>query len=254
VRQTTRPETEPWTRGVGLRPARVRAALIGAAAVALVALTASVAAAGPKPRPRVPPDAIVAEATVPSVVVYDHPGAVTPTRALSNPNRYRGRLVLLVSAVRLDGWLRVLLPVRPNGTLGWVHAGDVVLTNDPYRVVIQLRAHRITVTKRGSVILREPVAVGKPNTPTPGGGYYLTQLFAPSDPNGPYGPDAYSLSGYSEVLTTFEGGDAIIGLHGTNHPELLGHDVSSGCIRMRNEAITRLAGVLPLGTPVAIVP
>jgi lipoprotein-anchoring transpeptidase ErfK/SrfK len=56
------------------------------------------------------------------------------------------------------------------------------------------------------------------------------------------------------VLTTFQGGDAIIGLHGTNHPELLGHDVSSGCIRMRNESITKLAGILPLGTPVTIVP
>jgi len=221
---------------------------------AVIALTPSLAAARPKPAARVPPDAIVAEATVPSVAVFDHPGAVTPTSALSNPNKYRGKLVLLVTAVRLDGWLQVLLPVRPNGTVGWIHGGDVVLSNDPYRVVVQLGAHRITVTRRGSVILQEPVAVGKPNTPTPGGGYYLTQLFAPPDPNGPYGPYAYSLSGYSEVLTTFEGGDAIIGLHGTNHPELLGRDVSSGCIRMRNAAITRLAGILPLGTPVAIVP
>ena len=119
---------------------------------------------------------------------------------------------------------------------------------------MQLRPHRITVRKRGGVILREPVAIGKANTPTPGGGYYLTQLFAPPDPGGAYGPFAYSLSGYSNVLTSFEGGEAIIGLHGTNHPELLGHDVSSGCIRMSNEAIASLARVLPLGTPVTIVP
>ena len=254
MRRTTRPETEPRARGVRLRRVRVRAALLAASALALVALTPGVAAAGPKPRPRVPPDAIVAAATVPSVAVYDHPGAATPSSALANPNRYRGKLVLLVSAIRLDGWLQVLLPVRPNGSVGWIHAGDVVLSNDPYRIVVQLRPHRITVRKRGGVILREPVAIGKANTPTPGGGYYLTQLFAPPDPNGPYGPYAYSLSGYSEVLTTFEGGDAIIGLHGTNHPELLGHDVSSGCIRMRNEAITTLASILPLGTPVTIVP
>jgi lipoprotein-anchoring transpeptidase ErfK/SrfK len=62
------------------------------------------------------------------------------------------------------------------------------------------------------------------------------------------------LAGYSDVLTTFEGGVAIIGLHGTNHPEPLGHDVISGCIRMSNEAITKLAGILPIGTPVTIVP
>src|SRR6202035_1925160 len=106
--------------------------------------------------------------------------------------------------------------------------------------------------RRTKVVLRAPVGVGKQNTPTPGGGYYLTQLFAPPDPNGAYGPYAYSLSGYSNVLTTFQGGDAIIGLHGTNRPDLLGHDVSSGCIRMNNVAITALAHVLPLGTPVTI--
>jgi len=219
---------------------------------AVVGLTPAAAARAKPPR-RLPPPAIVAEATVPSVAVYAAPGATTSTSALANPNRYRGKLVLLVTAVRLDGWLQVLLPVRPNGTTGWIHAGDVVLSNDPYRITVQLTAHRITVTKQGRVFLREPVAVGKANTPTPGGGYYLTQLFSPPDPNGPYGPYAYSLSGYSEVLTTFQGGDAIIGLHGTNHPELLGHDVSSGCIRMRNDAITKLAAVLPLGTPVTIV-
>jgi len=224
-------------------------------AAALVGLAPGVAAATPGPkRAAPPPDATVAEAVVPSVDVYAGPGASAPATALSNPNRYGGTVVLLVTALRVDGWLQVLLPVRPNGTTGWIRAGSVVLSNDPYRVVVQLRRHRVIVTRRGRVILRTAVAIGKPNTPTPGGGYYLTQLFAPSDPQGPYGPYAYSLSGYSEVLTSFEGGDAIIGLHGTNHPELLGHDVSSGCIRMRNAAITGLARILPLGTPVTIVP
>jgi lipoprotein-anchoring transpeptidase ErfK/SrfK len=160
--------------------------------------------------------------------------------------------VLLVTALRVDGWLQVLLPVRPNGTTGWIHAGDVVLSNDPYTVVVRLSRHQITVTNKRRVILQVPVGIGKRDTPTPGGGYYLTQLFSPPDPNGPYGPYAYSLSGYSNVLTTFQGGDAIIGLHGTNRPDLLGHDVSSGCIRMSNDAITKLAHLLPLGTPVAI--
>jgi lipoprotein-anchoring transpeptidase ErfK/SrfK len=194
----------------------------------------------------------VAAATPKTVAVYADPGAAAPARMLTNPNQYRGQLVLLVTAVRVDGWLQVLLPVRPNGTRGWIHAGDAVLSNDPYRIEIRLSRHQITVTKKNKVVLRAPVGVGKRDTPTPGGGYYLTQLFAPADPNGPYGPYAYSLSGYSNVLTTFQGGDAIIGLHGTNRPDLLGHDVSSGCIRMNNVAITALAHVLPLGTPVTI--
>ena len=63
------------------------------------------------------------------------------------------------------------------------------------------------------------------------------------------------LSGFSNVLTSFNGGQGVIGIHGTNAPEALGSDVSSGCIRMHNDAITRLVQEigLPLGTPVEII-
>ena len=77
--------------------------------------------------------------------------------------------------------------------------------------------------------------------------------FKPPDPNGAYGPYAYPLSGYSNVLTPFEGVDAATGRHGTNQPHLLGQDVSSGRIRMSNDNITRRAHLLPLGTPVTIL-
>jgi lipoprotein-anchoring transpeptidase ErfK/SrfK len=246
--RTARLEGRPTSVGRLFR----RVGFVLAATGAVVALAPGLAAARPKPPHLQVPDAIVGQATPATVAVYTAPGAATPSRMLANPNRYRGALVFLVTAIRVDGWLQVLLPVRPNGTRGWIHAGDVVLSNDPYRILVRLNRHQITVTKKSQTILQVPVGVGKKNTPTPGGGYYLTQLFATPDPNGPYGPYAYSLSGYSDVLTTFQGGDAIIGLHGTNRPDLLGQDVSSGCIRMSNPAITALAKVLPLGTPVTI--
>ena len=233
---------------------RRRVPVVAALALGVVLALPGVAAAKPSPR-RVPtpPPAIVASASVPSLAVFPAPGAAAPSQTLANPNQYRGQLVLLVTAIRPDGWVQVLLPVRPNGSTGWVRGGDVVLANDPYRISVVLHDHEITVTKGNKLVLHSPVAVGKANTPTPGGTYYLTQLFKTPDPNGAYGPYAYSLSGYSDVLTTFEGGDAIIGLHGTNQPNLLGHDVSSGCIRLSNDDITALAHVLPLGTPVAII-
>jgi len=62
------------------------------------------------------------------------------------------------------------------------------------------------------------------------------------------------LSGYSEVLFEFGGGDGQMGIHGTNDPTSLGRNVSNGCIRMSNAAITRLAKTLPLGVPVEIRP
>lgn len=43
-----------------------------------------------------------------------------------------------------------------------------------------------------------------------------------------------------------------IAIHGTEHPELLGQDVSHGCIRMSNEAVRRLYEEVEVGTPVMI--
>lgn len=43
-----------------------------------------------------------------------------------------------------------------------------------------------------------------------------------------------------------------IAVHGTNHPELLGQNVSHGCIRMSNEAVRYLYHHVEVGTPVFI--
>ena len=63
---------------------------------------------------------------------------------------------------------------------------------------------------------------------------------------------AFGLSGFSETLTSFRGGDGVIGIHGTDEPEALGTDVSHGCVRVDNDVITSMAGLIPLGTPVII--
>jgi lipoprotein-anchoring transpeptidase ErfK/SrfK len=90
-------------------------------------------------------------------------------------------------------------------------------------------------------------------TPTPSGRYYITELLRQPDPTGLYGPYAFGLSAHSTVLHEFAGRDGILGIHGTNYPRGIGTDVSHGCIRVSNAAITRLARILPLGTPVLIV-
>lgn len=117
---------------------------------------------------------------------------------------------------------------------------------------MNLGAHTLRLLKRGKTAIEAPAGIGKGNTPTPGGRYYIAQLYEPPNPKGTYGPFAYQLSGFSEVLPNFNGGDAIIGIHGTNQPDLVGQDVSHGCIRVTNDVITKLADLVPLGTPVQI--
>lgn len=196
--------------------------------------------------------ALVAEAKGPQVAVFGAQDDPQPAQTLSNPNENGAPLVFLVKEQSGD-WLNVHLPVRPNGSTGWVKAADVSIASNPYRMEIQLSAHRLTVYKQQEVVLDEPIGVGTAEAPTPGGSYYIKELLQPPDPNGAYGPYAYGLSGFSNVLTDFAGGDGVIGVHGTNEPDAIGTDVSHGCIRLRNEAISKLAPVLPLGTPVTIV-
>jgi lipoprotein-anchoring transpeptidase ErfK/SrfK len=194
---------------------------------------------------------VVARAVTAEVPVYDEPGAASASRVLANPTVTDGELVFLVD--RADGdWLQVLLPVKPNGSTGWIRAGDVALASNPYRIVVNLDKHKLALFDGEQRVLRKPVGIGTEQTPTPKGRYYVTQLFQPPNPGGPYGPYAYALSGFSEVLEKFQGGDAIIGIHGTNRPDLVGKDVSHGCIRLKNPAVKKLAAMVPLGTPVEI--
>lgn len=193
---------------------------------------------------------VVATAVGSSVDVHKTmAGPVTQT--LANPIASGAPLTFLVRANEGE-WLRVLLPLRPNGATGWIKASDVRLASHRYKISVQLAAHRLVVTDGTNTILDTPVGVGTNDTPTPGGLYYTKELMKPPDPNGAYGHYAYGLSGFSNVITSFQGGEGVIGIHGTNDPSTIGKDTTHGCLRISNEAIDFLAARLPLGVPVEI--
>jgi lipoprotein-anchoring transpeptidase ErfK/SrfK len=217
------------------------------------------ATAAPSTTPTTLPSYVSLKATarVPNVKVYDSPTSRQPSHNFANPwllnndAKLPVELVFLVEQ-RQGPWVQVLLPIRPNGTTGWVRNQDVTVEQDVFRITIELRAHRLVVYNGDSVLLSDTVAIGAPATPTPTGTYYIRVLIKAPDPTTVYGPYAYGLSGHSEALNTFDGSDAEVGIHGNNDASVLGTDVSHGCIRMSNDKITRLAGVLPFGTPVQI--
>lgn len=47
--------------------------------------------------------------------------------------------------------------------------------------------------------------------------------------------------------------EGFIGLHGTNDPSRIGRNASHGCVRHKNQDITKLYNLVPVGTPVYIV-
>jgi len=147
-------------------------------------------------------------------------------------------------------WYRVLVPVKPNGSTGFVRARSVNLRAVRSRIVIDLSARKLALYVRGRVAFTTTSAIGAPATPTPLGSFYVNQRFR-DDPNGPYGWAAIGISAFSEVLTGWPQGGPVA-IHGTNRPSLLGLRVSNGCIRVSNEAIQRIWRLGPAGTPVSI--
>jgi lipoprotein-anchoring transpeptidase ErfK/SrfK len=207
-----------------------------------------------------PAVAKVAVAKQRSVEVFTSPVQPEPARTLDNPQPSGaapgGEFVLRMLVVEDRGdWLKVLLPIRPNGSNGWIRRSAVDVESHNYRAKVELGEHRLTVWKGNEILLQEPVGVGASGrTPTTRGLFYTIELYPviPSQ-RAAYGPWAFALSGFSEVLTSFgEGGTGVLGLHGTGDPSSIGRDVSNGCIRMSNTGITKLAETLPLGVPIEI--
>lgn len=199
---------------------------------------------------------IVAHVAGPSIVARSSPdGGGEVVVELTNPTPVGGPLAFQLVDAEIDGapdWLEVQLPIRPNGSTGWIPRAEVELSRNPFLIEIDTGDHRLDVFREGVPWISTRVAIGTGETPTPIGRFYIIELLEPPVPGGPYGSFAFGLSGFSETLTTFAGGDGVIGIHGTNDPASLGSDVSHGCIRVGNQTIEAMAGVIPLGTPVVI--
>lgn len=195
-----------------------------------------------------------ATAQGPRVPVYETPESPEPVRTFASPNPLYGGgtiRVFLIKEKRGD-WLNVYLPARPNGSTGWIRKSDVSVNSHTFRIVVELGARRLQVYDKKDLVFDEPIGVGNSATPSTVGLSYTTELIIPvGQPQ--YGPYAWGLSAYSEVLYDFAGGDGQMGIHGTNDPSSIGRAVSNGCIRLSNPNITRLVEMLPVaGVPVEI--
>ena len=173
----------------------------------------------------------------------------------TNPISSGGPLVFVIEEFDDLNNFRVLLPTRPNGSFGWISANDIKLTRHNFRLQINLDAFQLTLFNHEEEIWQATIGVARENAPTPSGRYYTTELLRPPTPHSVYGTFAYGLSGFSEVFMEFAGGPGQLGIHGTNDPDTLGSNVSSGCIRLHNDDISYLVESvgLPLGVPVDVI-
>ena len=198
------------------------------------------------------------EALVPELAAFataNPPADTAPIATAVNPTHEGFPLVVSVIDASADGgWLNVRLPQRPNGTTGWVRAGDLSLWVVPNHIEIDISDRRLSVFDGTSttVLFATDVAVGVDRTPTPTGDFFI-DIVNPLGGHKVYGWGQLSVSGFSDVLERFAGGIGQIAIHGWNDDSVMGSAASNGCVRMRNDDIARVAELSPLGTPVRIV-
>lgn len=234
---------------------------LAAATVALFLCAASdsfAASSVQSPAPLTPTHASTATLTS-AAAVYAHPDGEEPLRMVWSETMWTGRpSVLLITSSRRDAygelWLKVMLPVRPNGSSGWIRASHARIGDTDMRIEISLRARELRVRKAGHLVLASEIVVGKAETPTPRGLFAVYER-ADAPPGAVIGPFALHLTAFSNVLHSYDGGPGRVAIHGRAGMLLadpLGSAASHGCIRINNGMLRRLARLAPPGTPVVI--
>jgi lipoprotein-anchoring transpeptidase ErfK/SrfK len=152
-------------------------------------------------------------------------------------------------------WVRVQLPIRPNGTAGWVRANRVRLSGTRVRFEVHLGSRRMEIWRGARRLHAFSAGIGRPGTPTPVGRFAI-QDPVPTLPGwrAVYGAWTLTLTAHSNVLMRFMGGDGLVAIHGTGTGRgwRIGQPSSNGCVILGEPELAVAARYARTGTPVVI--
>ncbi len=167
---------------------------------------------------------------------------------ISTPDGEALQTYQLLASKRVRGvrWEQIAVPMRPNGSTGWVKRSWLQQPIVSHMLmVVSLAERSLTVYRDGVAIFTTPVGVGAPSTPTPPGHFWIAESFASSDPF--YGPWAFGTTDYATITDWADGG--MVGVHGTNEPGIPGA-ISHGCVRVPNANVLKLKTMIAIGTAI----
>jgi hypothetical protein len=142
---------------------------------------------------------------------------------------------------------------RYDGTGGWLYEPEAERIEDAFRpnlplnvsyhpieIIVAKDEHAVYVLNGSFIISKNSAGLGR-NDSTPEGEYRIEQRVR--FPQGSK-PGVYGAAGL---------GFGDIALHGTNHRDSVGADLSAGCVRMYDEDIASIFPAVPMGAHVRIV-
>ena len=196
------------------------------------------------------------------VPVYDAPDGERVT--FRDPDQPRAAwfgvplplVVRVVQGSEGDEWAEVELPVRPNGTRGWIRTDGFAWSTVDHHILVDLSERRLAFFDGDELTTHTRVIVGRPQTPTPTEhGFIIGKLPNHDQQFASVVFDAWILpvSFFSEAFNSFDGALPRVSLHGTHIPERVGEALTNFEVRMPNGIVEIIARAAPIGTTVRIV-
>ena len=161
--------------------------------------------------------------------------------------------------VRREGdWLGISTIERNHGRLAWIRRTPRrPLTTTDLLVTVDLSERRVDVTRGSRPLMRAPVTVGAPGSPSPIAKTSVRRLIEVTPSSGfdraSYGPVIIALRLWQHRPSPGMPDGGIVAFHGGGG-FARGLALSGGCFRMRNVDALRLAYYVRGGTPVIIRP
>lgn len=154
--------------------------------------------------------------------------------------------------LRMEEQIRKLAAV--TSVVLWATA-EALAQENPARqgrkVVVSIPDRKLAVIESGRVVKIFSTAVGADESPSPAGTFKIVQRI--NDPTW-YSKGKVIGSGKTNPIGTRWIGLSVkgYGIHGTNNPASIGHNVSHGCIRLRNRDVEELFTMVAVGDEVEL--
>jgi hypothetical protein len=151
-------------------------------------------------------------------------------------------------------WVKLRIPARPNGQVGWVLRSELGTFHVSHQLVVVNRKRlRLYFYVDGRLIWSAPVGVGTPSAPTPAGHFWIREKFPRLPSSDPYYPYAFGTADYSTLSDWPRGG--VVGIHGpygASNSAIPGR-ISHGCIRLRVRDDDWLGHHLQVGAALRVI-